>query len=116
MSETLKLKRRVRVSWTAQDRSQWLTLFGKSGQGIAEFCRENELSKTTLSHWLRRERLSGRPQATLVELPERIVSTVAAVGAGVKMQLPGGVRVEIEPGTDPVWLNRWLPGLLTGRT
>jgi transposase-like protein len=115
MSETLKLKPRPRVNWTAQERAEWLALFGKSGQTVVEFCRENELSKTTLSYWLRRERTSQRAQSALVELPASIVSTVAAAGGAVKMHLAGGARVEIEPGTDPLWLGQWLPLLLTGR-
>jgi transposase-like protein len=115
MSETLKLKRRARVNWTAQERAEWLALFGKSEQTVVEFCRENELSKATLSSWLRRKRMSQRAEAALVELPASIVSAVAAAGGCVKMQLPGGARVEIESGTDPLWLGRWLPLLLTGR-
>lgn len=115
MSEILKLKQRPRVNWTVQERAEWLTLFGKSGQTVAEFCRENELSKTTLSYWLRRERRSRGAEASLVELPASIVSTVASTGGAVKMHLAGGARIEIEPGTDPQWLGQWLPLLLTAR-
>jgi hypothetical protein len=115
MSETLKVNRRSRVNWTPQERAEWLVLFGKSGQSVAEFCRANEISKTTLSLWLRRERLSRGAQTALVELPANIVSRVAAAGGAVKMHLAGGARVEIEPGTDPAWLGQWLPLLLTAR-
>src|SRR5256885_6482766 len=66
------------------------------GDWSSDVCSSDlELSKTTLSYWLRQERLSSRSQVRLVQLPETIVSTVGAVGAGVNVQLPGGVRVEI---------------------
>jgi hypothetical protein len=116
MSETSKLKRRPRVNWTAQERAEWLALFGKSGQSVVEFCRANELSKTTLSLWLRKERTSRTTEAAVVEVPASVVSTVAAAGGGVTMQFPGGARVKIEAGTDPLWLGQWLSPLLTSRS
>jgi transposase-like protein len=120
MLEPLKSKRRTRVNWTAQERAEWLELFAKSGRSIAEFCSENELPKSTLANWLRREGEAAQPNGSeLVELPRAVVTSVVAEepritsGNGVTLQFPGGAWLRIDTGTDPAWLGQWLPGLLT---
>lgn len=67
MAENLGAKPRTRVSWTATERAEWLTLFTKSGRAAAEFCRHNDLSLSpvTLSFWLRQQ----PGQASCEDLP-----------------------------------------------
>jgi len=119
MTETSRTKPRVRVRWTATERAEWLALFERSGGTAAEFCRANELSPQTLSVWLRRRSVpSPSTDEALVELPRAIVSAAARTAitsSGVTMQLPGGVRMEIVAGTDPIWLGQVLQMLLVAR-
>jgi len=120
MLEPLKSKRRTRVNWSAQERAEWLELYAKSGRSITEFCSENQLPKTTLANWLRRERIAAQCSGPeFVELSRAAVTAVvteekrAIPGNGVTLQFPGGAWLRIDSGTDPTWLGQWLPGLLT---
>jgi transposase-like protein len=112
MAEILAPKSRTRVSWTAAERAEWLTLFGRSGQSAAEFCRSNDLSPATLSFWLRQQQGAQVPEEppALVEVS---MPTETAIGgsAAVIVQLPHGVRLEIMTGTDPAWLAQLLRAL-----
>jgi hypothetical protein len=99
---------RQRVNWSAAEKAEWLALFEASGQSAAEFCRDNDLSPATLSLW----RQQGFPETEggFVE-----VSLPAAWGgstSAVTLHLPGGARLEVRAGTDPVWLTPLLRALM----
>ena len=70
MTENVMMKPRTRMIWTAAERAEWLALFERSGQSVAEFCRHNDLSPATLYFWLRQQQgaASGEDGA-LVEVP-----------------------------------------------
>jgi len=106
MTDSISRSPRQRVQWTAADKSEWLELFRKSGQGVRQFCSENDLSPSTLALWLRPPpALQASDDGELVEVPRQVVAELASANASaVTMQLPGGVRLEIAPGTDPAWL------------
>ena len=70
MAENSSAKPRARVNWTAAERAEWLTLFAKSGCTAAEFCRDNDLSRATLSFWLRQQQGRGScEESALVKVP-----------------------------------------------
>jgi transposase len=107
MSEMTSV-RRSRRNWSAQERAQWLEQFERSGRGVREFCEENGLSKTTLSHWRRRARKDaremGRKGCPLVEVPRVQLSAVTAPGAAVRVSLASGLEMQVPEGTDAAWL------------
>ena len=115
------VKPRSRCTWTAAERAEWLALFEQSGKTLAEFCRDNGLAPATLSFW--RTHLQGKAPAgdaaALVEVSRTTLSTIgacAAVPALVILQLRGGLRLEIPPGTDPVWVGELVRACAPGRT
>jgi transposase-like protein len=111
-------KPRTRVNWTPAERAEWLTMYGKSGQGVSEFCRVNDLPAATLSLWRSQRQGSGSnseddglveiPVASLVSEPDR---TPAA-----KVYLPNGVRLDLVAGTDPVWVGCLLKVVMRAST
>lgn len=118
MSEITNAKR-TRCTWSAEERAEWLALFEKSGRGVSEFCRENDLPETTLSLWRRQLRTehAGSEEAALVEVPQaqlnaaRAPSSAPAAHAAVRIRLPGGVEMEVAAGTDALWLAGLLRAL-----
>jgi len=64
------------------------------------------LSPSTLALWLRPPpSLPVSEDSELVEVPQQVVAKLASANtSAVTMQLPGGARLEIVPGTDPAWL------------
>lgn len=48
MAEAL-MKPRTRISWSAEEKREWSSLFDRSGKSVAEFCRDNDLPPATLS-------------------------------------------------------------------
>src|SRR6266852_3406464 len=62
----------MRRRFTPRDRKHLLGLYEKSGQSAVTFCRENDLSPSSLWRWLTRSRGSGREDTNaggLVEIP-----------------------------------------------
>jgi len=110
MTETL-MKPRTRVMWSAAERSQWLSLFDKSGQTAAEFCRDNDLSPATLSVWRQQSGDAEPTEARLIEVPMPKISAPSGGTPAVTLQLPSGARMDILVGTDPAWLAQLLRAL-----
>lgn len=109
-------KPRTRVTWTRAERTEWLSLFEKSGRTAAEFSRDNDLSPATLSFWLRQQQEpQAAEEAALVEVSVPALSAPACCSVAVTVQLPSGVRFEILAGTDPPWLAQLLRALHPGR-
>jgi transposase-like protein len=104
MSEMTSVKR-GRRNWSAQERAQWLERFERSGRGVRQFCEENGLSKTTLSHWRRRARKDARRGGSLVEVPRAQLSAVTVPGAAVRVSLASGIEMQVPVGTDAAWLS-----------
>jgi len=117
MHATSFTKPRARVSWSADERAEWLRLFNESGQTAADFARDNDLSPATLSFW--RQQLIATPasDACLVEVPRETVSaaTPAPSTAVVTVQLPSGLRFEVPIGLDTAWFGRLLQALVDAR-
>lgn len=112
MAENPGVKPRTRVSWTATERAEWLSLFAKSGRTAAEFCRDNDLSPATLSFWLRQQQgQASCDEPALVEVPLPTLSISAGPGAAVTAHVAGGLRLEISAGTEPIWLAQLLRAL-----
>ena len=113
MTETVT-KPRTRVQWSATERAEWLAMFEKSGQSVSEFCRANDLPPATLSLWRSQQSggATGAGPDGIVEIPAAAVEAHVNATAAVTMQLPGGVRLEIAAGTDPLWLARLARALV----
>ena len=110
MTDGVTVKPRTRCTWTAGERAAWLNLFERSGKTLAEFCRDNGLAAATLSFWRTHSQgkaAAGDAAAELIEVPRTSVSEIAAptpIADPVILQLHGGMRLQIPPGTDPAWL------------
>ena len=117
MTESPLVKPRTRCTWSASEKAEWLALFERSGQCLAEFCRDNGLSPATLSFW--RTRALGRSDASeegaLVELPQAALGSSSGSVPDVIVRLHSGVQLQIPPGTDPAWLAELLRSLLPPR-
>jgi transposase-like protein len=105
------------VNWTAAERAEWLALFEKSGQGVSEFCRTNDLRPATLSLWCSRQKgdagsAGDDESCALVEIPAAaLVGTLST--AAVRMQLPSGVCLEVPSGIDPAWVGVLVKSLMS---
>jgi hypothetical protein len=112
-SEVVTAPRR-RVTWTPEERAEWVELFKRSGQSAAEFCRDNGLSPATLSFWLRQQQspedFSAEPIGGLVEIPLPRFP-VPPSGPAVVVQLPSGARLEVSAGADVTWVGQLFRAL-----
>jgi transposase-like protein len=112
MSE-LSAPKRARVTWSAEERVDWVRMFEKSGKSVSDFCRENDLPPATLSLW--RSQLRGPDtsveESALVEVPLPPVS-VPTTSPALRAKLPGGIELEVACGTDA----QWLAGVLRALT
>ena len=113
-STTQRLSRR---RFTARDRKRLIGLYERSGQSAVEFCRENDVSTSSLWRWLAR---AGEPEREegnaggLVEIPIRSLRAPDEHAAAVTMQLADGARLEIVAGTDTAWLGALVRALTPG--
>jgi transposase-like protein len=105
--------KRSRMTWSAQERAEWLALFSKDGQTAADFCRSNGLSPATLSAWLRQSKVGGDDEGALVELPASARHALVERDPIMAVIAPNGLRVEINSAVDRTWLARWLSDLMT---
>jgi len=114
--------KRQRVTWSAEERVDWVRMFEKSGQSVGEFCRTNDLPEATLALW--RKQLRG-PETTaeespFVEVPPAKLSAaveadkIVPVGGVITVRLPGAVSLEVVAGTDVAWLAGVVRALQVG--
>jgi len=110
MTENVMTKPRTRMMWSVAERAEWLALYERSGQSVAEFCRHNDLSPATLYFWLRQQQGAASDEnGALVEVPLAMAAvlergTAAFIGA----ELPNGLRLQVPVGTDITWLSALL--------
>jgi len=134
-SQILPNKPRMRSTWSAEERAQWVELFERSGQTALEFCREHDLTPTTLAFWRsqRKDPFAGltpvanpvpdpvpaddtdsdSEEEAFVEVPLAALNTgsAPASAAAVTVRLTSGMQLEIVSGTDPCWLSQLLESL-----
>lgn len=126
MTETVGAKR-SRITWSPEERAEWLWLFEQSGKSSAEFCRDNDLSPATLSLWRSQmPEVIDEPSGSLVEITSALTSAPAATSASVAppapaaeravVQLPSGWRIEVPVGADARWLNELLQAMALLKT
>jgi transposase-like protein len=112
-------QRPSRRRFTARDRKRLIGMYERSGQNAVEFCRENDVSTSSLWRWLARarepepEREEGNA-GRLVEIPMRSLRAPDEHAAAVTMQLTDGARLEIVAGTDTAWLGALVRALTPG--
>jgi transposase-like protein len=89
------------VEWTEDDARRVLDEWRQSGQSIAAFARERQMSAPRLYWWRRRlpENLVAAPMTSLV--PATIVSRSEATAIVIRM--PSGVAIEIACAS-PSWI------------
>lgn len=80
----------------------------RSGQTLKEFCVENGLAVSTLSLWRRQVRENANTSSSTARFVEVAVHAVASSTSAINVHLPRGVRLEVQPGTDPTWLAQLL--------
>ncbi len=117
-SPDAKPETRRRRRFTARDRKRLMSLYRRSRQSAADFCRENDVCPSSLWCWLARDRHSG-PEAVsageLVEIPMTALRAAEATSAAVNMQIAGVARLEVAVGTDPEWLGALVRALTPAR-
>jgi transposase-like protein len=105
MSNAQAAPSKTRTRWTAEGRAEWVRLLEQSGQGLSEFCRENDLSESTVSLWRKQLResaaISDDEAFIEVELPRQ---PSAPLPATLIVRLAGGESLSVPVGTDPAWL------------
>ena len=97
-----KVCRRGAAEWR-----RWLARYERSGLSLKACGARHGLALSTLTYWRRRERNTAAEQsASFVEVPQSAVSAVPSsmALAGVFIELPSGVRLELPQATDPKWL------------
>lgn len=100
-----------RRRYRPQTRQHLIEQFENGEQSLAEFCEENGLCRSSLWRWIVRRRREESGAGALVQIPmqeSRAAETSPAAGvtprASVRVELVGGMRLEIVAGTDPAWL------------
>jgi transposase-like protein len=117
-SPAAKPETQRRRRFTTRDRKRLMSLYRRSGQTAAAFCRENDLCPSSLWCWLARERRSGQEAASageLVEIPMAALCAAEATSAAVSMQIAGVARLDVAVGTDPEWLGALVRALTPAR-
>ena len=101
LSVTLDTKGRVRTS--KEQRRLILAEFERSGVSATQFARRTGLKYSTLAGWVHRYRGRKRPgRRSAVRLLEAVVAPAPLISA-LKLELPGGARLEIrETGQIPL--------------
>jgi transposase-like protein len=110
-------QRPSRRRFTARDRKRLVSLYERSGQNAVEFCRENDVSTSSLWRWLARAREPDREDGNaggIVEIPLLSQRASDAHTAAVTIQLADGARLEIVAGTDTAWLGALVRTLTPG--
>jgi transposase-like protein len=109
MNESSTAKRQ-RVTWSPEERVDWVRMFEKSGKAVSEFCRENGLPESTFALWRKQLRgpETGGEAGALVQIPTIPLESTApivppAASAAVRVRLPCGVELEVAAGTDVQW-------------
>jgi transposase-like protein len=110
--------KRQRVTWSAEERVDWVRMFDKSGKGVSEFCRENDLPEATLALWRKQLRGPAIPaeESPFVEVPSAKLSGAVAAdepipSVAITVRLPGALSLEVAAGTDAGWLAEVLRAL-----
>lgn len=86
----------VRREW--RDR---LALWRASGLSAAAFCREHDVPVWRFHYWTKRI-------AALEETQEGGFARVTPSGSGLRLSLPGGLQLELDPEFDEATLRRFL--------
>ena len=117
-SPDAKPETRRRRRFTARDRKRLMSLYRRSRQSAADFCRENDVCPSSLWRWLARDRHSGQEASSggeLVEIPIASVRAAETTNAAVCMQISGVARLEVAVGTEPEWLGALVRALTPAR-
>ena len=102
----------VRPHRSAEERSDYLARFEKSGISAVAFCREHGLCKQTFYNWRQKaRRMAGAPSRRVPAFAEVSVSPVPEVAGAIFVHLAAGLSIEASTGTDPAWLARVVNGL-----
>ena len=107
-----RLDKRGRILRTAEQRQALVDLYISSGLGMTEFCRREEVTLSTFSHWYNRgfRGARHRPGARLKKVPMKFTEVKMALGgsAPIEVELPGGARIRIRDGEAWPVVGRWL--------
>jgi len=104
--ETAPRGRRV---YTQQEKADYLALFEKSEMTQADFCQEMGLNESTFSVWVRAARGETNVTKTNIVAPQfaevrlSAPTTTETTPAAVTVQLPSGMKIEVNAATDAVW-------------
>ena len=119
MNESSTAKRQ-RVTWSPEERVDWVRMFENSGKAVSEFCRENGLPESTFALWRKQLRgpEAGGEAGALVQILTPLESTEPiappAASTAVKVRLPCGVELEVAAGTDIQWFAGIVRALQAG--
>jgi transposase-like protein len=103
------IAKRQRVTWSPEERVDWVRMFENSGKAVSEFCRENGLPESTFALWRKQLRgpETGGEAGALVQIPTIPLESTAPIvpppATAVRVRLPCGVELEVAAGTDVQW-------------
>ena len=95
---TTRQDKRGRVLRTAEERQELVAAFNGSRLGMTEFCRQRDLRLSTFCHWVHSGKYGRcKPAARKGKRPVRFAEVQVAMGggAGIEVELPGGVRIQV---------------------
>lgn len=120
MNESSTAKRQ-RVTWSPEERVDWVRMFEKSGKAVSEFCRENGLPESTFALWRKQLRgpETGGEAGALVQMPTTPLDSTAQIAsvvdsAALRVRLPCGIEFEVAAATDVQWFARIVRALQPG--
>jgi hypothetical protein len=100
--EVLKQDERGRVRVSRERQEALLKEFERSGMSGAKFARVAGLNYQTFAGWVRRRKAAtangseGQSQAGVVQFLEAVVGSGAGGMGGLRVELPGGSRLQID--------------------
>jgi hypothetical protein len=91
---------------------KWRSLLSEqeqSGQSMAAFCRERQLSKSECYYWKKRLREAGMPQFMEVQVAKPYRSQRrSAMESAIEVRLSNGRSLQVAPGFDATHLRELL--------
>lgn len=96
-----------RLSFTREERAQWVSRYRSSGQTQAQFAQQNGLKLTTLQWWIYGP--GRKQQHSTTGFREITVSPLWPAGAwAAELSWPSGVTVRLGARTEAAWIEALL--------
>ena len=99
LDSVVKVDRAGRMRFSREQREALLDAFEHSGMGGAAFAREHGVKYQTFATWVQKRREQAQPGSGALTLAEVVVKEEVGASlpgpAGLRVELPGGARLEV---------------------